>query len=303
MATSSLSATLMSPPSCPGFDTETYLRCKPFLCERDVRLASTIVEAAKGTSVDTAAFRVLDVGTGDGSLLRRTSQALAQLSHNPERGPSSISITSVDPSPWKSADRLSLDLGRLGIRPQIVAAPVQDFLPESGLYEQITCCHVLYHVSRADWYGLIRSLSQHLSTSGTLVVALASEQSEIYDIWRQLEASHKFTPLDRTFDKHGFEYYAEDFDSELRTALHDWEVKNASGEIRFTPQQVYEARAYLRGSTRSSEVIRFLSFLFRIRETTLQECCDELSRMLTKTDDRNGISFRHSDRVFIYRRT
>ena len=281
------------------FDLDTFDRyCKPFLTPKDRLIAENYGKPlAQMSSALGRRLSILDVGTGEGSLIRKIADTHPTLA---------LAITCVEPE--KAArpmlESLQAEHFRDGRSMRIETMPISGFLEKvSETYDVIFCNHCLYHINKQQWENLILSLRARLSESGRLFVELVSQESDIYRIYSCLESQPGFSSATfRTFDIHGYLYFAEDLAS-LRSAVDAMSTRRLESYIQILPDALREIADQFSGRRGEARFIQFLAFMFRMRPQDLavlgRPC---LHWLIAPSNLQSGLSLKTIDTVFEFGR-
>lgn len=199
------------------FDARAYALCKPFLRSKDRWLGSQIAAELAKRAEQGRRVRVLDVGTGEGVILRQMLQVLKQ---NREVAKSPVSVTCIEPERlYRSAmESLQEDLRASCIDCTYYSGTLERYLEESGneRFHVATATHTMYHFARSSWTAVVDGLQSRLGDSGIAVIQIVSRDSTVQRLGRKLTMEAVKKGIERTFDVSGFDICAEDLADELR---------------------------------------------------------------------------------------
>ncbi len=247
--------------------------------------------------------RLLDVGSGDGAIIRGVCQRLVGTSSD-QGLPSLLSVDCVEPSPV-AAGLIRQAVSRTSasrVFYQLHRTTIEDFLTtETPPYDAIVCCHMLYHIPQNDWPAFLLRLVSRLRSGGALIVNLVSSTSDIYQIKAMFESRFPTPPAAREHDRFGFESYAEDFETVTRQLDWTWKTERICAQLVFRQEDVNHAVKRLCHGVGASALLRFLSLMYRVTESTLtRTSAEDLRRLLLPA--KTGIRFTTIDKMFIYRK-
>lgn len=290
--------------SAAEFDLDIYVTCKPFLAAKDRKIARVCVEELSAIANSTEApFRILDVGTGEASLLRRVcARLLPSLRAKPDSdSPHVVQVDCVEPSPagQEYVDGLGRRFCEAGLELTHRPTRIEDYLDLAGpRYDAILAFHSLYHIPRRAWLRVLRRLVARLTDEGVLLLSLVSRTSDIYGLLDTLSPVIKRQRPPRTFESQGWLYFAEDLIPVLDAIGEDVRVREIEATIRFPAREVAEARRGLANrSGQSSQLIRFLAFMLRLQPQDLVTAGSGALESLLA--DKSTLAFRSVDRFCV----
>jgi hypothetical protein len=208
------SITLLQLNNAEVTDFSAYLKCKPYLSAKDEKIANfccqQILSSLQNTAED---ISILDVGSGEGSLLTSISQKLSVLT---ERNINmEIALDCVEPSP-EGQEMIIAALGTIKnprFRYSLFRETIEEFLDRNILpYSIVLCIHSLYFIRRDSWADIISKLLASKNGDVRVVVDVVSRKSDIYQIFDSLCSICDMDRLQRTFDSCGQLYFAEDLE-------------------------------------------------------------------------------------------
>jgi predicted CopG family antitoxin len=238
------------------------------LSAKDEKIANfccqQILSSLQNTAED---ISILDVGSGEGSLLTSISQKLSVLT---ERNINmEIALDCVEPSP-EGQEMIIAALGTIKnprFRYSLFRETIEEFLDRNILpYSIVLCIHSLYFIRRDSWADIISKLLASKNGDVRVVVDVVSRKSDIYQIFDSLCSICDMDRLQRTFDSCGQLYFAEDLEPLLdKLPAHSVMRQPISAPITFKSETVARSRRLLHNGLGSrSEIVQFLAFMFRL---------------------------------------
>jgi len=242
-------------------DFKHYLQCKPFLLAKDALIATTCADIIRPIGV-TGPLRVLDVGSGEASLLERICVDLSK-----GENPIGLEVDAIEPSRegGRSLRFVAERLRESGVPIHIHEATIQQYLalPRRVTYDVILCIHSMYFIRKSEWKSLVPELTLRLRRGGVAIFDLVSARSSIYcDLWPKLEAEVRSRHVPRLYEAFGHFVFSRDF-REIVDKV-DYTAAELRGSIEFGSGMLDEAR-YLRsvGKLEHSQFATFLAFMYR----------------------------------------
>ena len=286
------------------FDFDIFSLCKPYLAEKDRCIVDQTTQYLIGLirKSGSRSIRLLDAGSGDGTVIQNICRRLLTSNSNSTQL-FALEVDCIEPSHdgLENTKRLLAQLNdsRISVNAQVVT--VEDYINNSSAlkYDAIICCHLLYHIPIPQWPSLLARLKSMISSTGILIVNLVSSKSDIYRLKVRLEQESAFKNLYKDYDRFGFEYFAEDFESVIKKESQAWDRSTLSANIRFTSAELAEAHECLRQSETGSALLRFLAFIYRITENDLLQASDELLANLPPSNAA-GLVFKMQDTMFVW---
>lgn len=164
------------------FDYESYRKIKPCLAGKDLQLASVYCSLLDQSGGDSdRPLRVLDVGAGDGRVLKKVLELHYSTTASKRRD---VHVDAPEPHPQAIKDFLRGPLGLKSseVRIEVLQASLERFLSEQRrpLYDAILCSHVFYHFPQDDWRDLVEDLLSLVKPGGRLGITLVSRRSWPY---------------------------------------------------------------------------------------------------------------------------
>lgn len=267
------------------FDARAYALCKPFLQSKDRWLGSQIAAELAKRAKHGRRLRVLDVGTGEGVILR---QVLHVLKQSPEVAKSPMSVTCIEPERlYRSAmESLQEDLHASRIDCTYYSGTLEQYLEESGneRFDVVTATHTMYHFARSFWTAVIDGLQSRLGDSGIAVIQLVSRESTVQRLGRKITAEAVRTGIERTFDVSGFDICAEDLADELRThGLRFDYARSPAATLAVGAHDYADVLAALdEPSLATPAFMEFLAFMLRLPVDALREELRDATRSLVR---------------------
>lgn len=287
-------------------DFESYLLCKPYLKAKDKMIVNYLVnQLIKIKKSPEVALKILDVGSGEASLIQHFSVEWELLHLNTFKVSNSLSIDCIDPCDGALSflRKFQNKYINSNINVSLYNLDIQKYLNcSSSQYDVIFCIHCLYHICKSDWLILLKNLMKVLKPGGMLIVNLVSSKSDIYCLYEEMEPELIKLNIDRRFEECGYMYFAEDFEEYLSSLNYYKEVYNLSAPISFVDTEIRDSTSPIElYSLESNPIVTFLSFMFRIKPTDLLRIGFHKFKELLN-DSKNVLTFNSNDIFFIIRR-
>lgn len=267
------------------FDARAYALCKPFLQSKDRWLGSQIAAELRKRTAHGRRVRVLDVGTGEGVILREVLHILKQ---NPEIAKSPMAVTCIEPERlYRSAmESLEADLRASHIDCAYYSGTLQQYLEESDneRFDVVTATHTMYHFARASWATVIDGLLSRLGDSGIAVIQLVSRDSTVQHLGRKATIEAVKMGIERTFDVSGFDICAEDLADELRIHGRRFDcVRSPAVPLSVGAHDYAAVLAALDESALATPAfMEFLAFMLRLPVDALRDELYDATRLLVR---------------------
>lgn len=289
-----------------GFDFTAFLKCKPYLSSKDQRITTFITQKILEILDQNQQFiRVLDVGSGDATVIAQVCQQLNPFVHNVSYPKFRVTVDCVEPCP--DGIKLIRQMATKATDSEILMIPrhstIENFLiNETYNYDVIICCHALYHIERSKWNSILKGLMSILNPGGILIVNLVSRQSDIYRIKDKIERIDGYQNLPKMYRRYGYDYYAEDLEDNLSQFKNTFKEKIITSNISFSQEDVCEAIKELHIGSHNSSLLQFLAFMFRLQYNDLLSIGKSiLMEHLIPASE--GIIFKSIDKMFLFKRT
>lgn len=288
------------------FDLETYVICKEYLGNKDRRIAEHCIQLIESVSRESSSssLRILDIGSGEGSLLRRILEGL-DVSGLAGRGIEvEVDCVESDEGAQYYLDGLAAFAQEKGVRVALNYQPIESFLDETTKhYDIVLSIHSLYHINTSQWEILLRHISRRINKHGALLVDLVSRRSSIYQIYEDVLYRIDKLGLPRTYDIDGWLYFSEDLNQLFFSVFPDAQVHHIESRIVFPQNVLFKCRQALWERNMSKcDLSVFLAFMFRVTPSDLLVAAkDELTQVIAS--DNGEINFDSEEDLFIWRCT
>lgn len=279
---------------------EEYVSVKKTLRAKDEKLIHAHAKLLTGLSRHTheREFRLLDLGSGEGSLLQGVCEKLATDSPAIRAGRQHLRVDCVEPNPAAQAKLREFKrwAKERGIAVHLHPLTLQQALGRmKGRFHAVTCCHTLYFVPPAQWPRVIENVRSRLTPNGKAFINLVSSTSDVYRLGQTVQARAS-QPLTST-DENGRLLFAEDLRRVLNESQTPYAVQEVRAPFSFSPrEQKCPNERHAQPLCQDSPLNRFLAFMLRVDPAQLAPLArDALQDKLAK---RGTLTFQSIDHLF-----
>jgi len=304
MGNAILLATSLTQESPSVVDFKEYVICKPYLTQKDDLIVNECFKyIVDRKDKNRSSIRILDIGSGEGSLIRKIIYKLKKYEFF--NNGFNIVIECLEPTDEGSNYLMKIknEFLHSNIEINLIKLRIEDFLEKNTTmdkYDLILAIHSFYFINKQYWLSVIKKLMDIIRLDSKIIIGLVSRKSDIYNIYNQIDNEKLNHNYDRAFDEYGSYNFAEDLlDILLRHHEINYQTKNIIAPINFKESEgdiFYDAISNNYSKIRSS-VIEFLAFMFR-------HTYNDMKVMLHLLQEKHffkkkgAISFRSSDYIF-----
>ena len=287
-------------------DFQDYLLCKPYLQQKDINIANECaILILSNCNSNKFSLRILDVGSGEGSLLGKIIEHLFN-DHTHEL--KDVTIDCVEPS--KEGCAYLKELKRVtGSKMNIYIhqLSIEDFLDNISLstrYDVILAIHSFYFFPKSKWIPLINMLLNHIANDGFILIDLVSKKSDIYLLYNSLKKIIFSSNVKMAFDEYGYYYFGEDLAKLIYSQANvNVITENIIAPITFNDRELRDFLQVAKSNNpmKQNIIINFLGFMYRIKYNDMQKMANIVAEKL-RIKTKCSLTFRSIDFLFELKR-